>query len=464
MDSNATCNGLRRDPARQSRLNFRGIWNGWQRNLICMWANQILVCIGFSAAFSFIPLYIGSGNFGALSQTEVVYWTSRFSFFGMLAYAVFTPLWGALSDRWGVKIMLYRGSFVTALIYPFLGLTHDLHVLVALRFVTGALSGTTIAAQMLIVKTTPNERQGYALGVLGTAIWGGYMIGDMLGGTVAHFFGFRAAFFLCGALFFISGLFVIFTRDSERSIDVPAAVSAGPRPGLRERLAGMKWLFAPAILMMLFLFLLSGLSQRFTAPYTSLMVKELVGPDKAAIWTGVIGALAAAGSMISGVVLGTLSDKYPEWKLTTPMQLASAAMLFLAAGATTLFGFGFCHAANSLAVGGLHAVYQKVTSGLVERVKRGTVLGLATTMYNVGYMLAMLLSGWLALRWVFRTASGLMLILAAVTAAVISSVTRKKYKGNGKKGGIMKKTVALPTYSQIPSQVPFTSSESKPML
>ena len=411
-------------------MGLKAIWNGWQRNLICMWANQLLVCLGFSAAFSFVPLYLGSGNFGDLSEAEVGFWTSRFSFFGMLAYAVFTPLWGYLGDRWGVKIMLYRGSFVTALIYPFLGLTHDLHMLVALRFVTGALSGTTIAAQMLIVKTTPNERQGYALGVLGTAIWGGYMIGELLGGTVAHFFGFRAAFFLCGALFFISGLFVVFARDSEKAVRAPAV--SGPRPTFGERLADLKWLFAPAILMMLFLFLLSGLAQRFNAPYTSMMVKELVGKDKAAFWTGVIGAFAALGSMVSGVVLGSLSDKYPEWRLTTPMQCLSAVMLFLGSIATTLWGFGFCHAANSFAVGGLHAVFQKVTSGLVDRVKRGTVLGFATTLYNVGYMLATLFSGWVitrfGLRWIYRSASMMMLVMAATSALVIFNVLRIKVR------------------------------------
>jgi len=142
--------------------------------------------------------------------------------------------------------------------------------------------------------------------------------------------------------------------------------------------------------------------------------------------------------------MGSLSDKYPEWKLTTPMQLLSSAILFCASGATTLLGFGFCHAANSYAVGGLYAVFQKVTSGLVERVKRGTVLGFATTMYNAGYMLAMLLSGWVVtrfgLRGVYRTASALMLALALASATVIYTVTKNKYKDKPKgKGGNMKK-------------------------
>ena len=45
-------------------MNLKAIWNGWQRNLICMWISQLLVNIGFAAAFSFIPLYIASEKFG----------------------------------------------------------------------------------------------------------------------------------------------------------------------------------------------------------------------------------------------------------------------------------------------------------------------------------------------------------------------------------------------------------------
>ncbi len=256
------------------------------------------------------------------------------------------------------------------------------------------------------------------------------MIGEMLGGTVAHFFGFRAAFFLCGALFFISGLFVIFARDSEKAVGTPAV--SGSRPGFREHLGNIRWLFAPAILMMLFLFLLSGLAQRFNTPYTSMMVKKITGAGNAALWTGVIGMFAAAGSMVSGVVLGSLSDKYPEWKLTTPMQFLSALLLFFASGATTLWGFGFCHAANSFAVGGLYAVFQKVTSGLVEKTRRGTVLGFATTLYNVGYMLATLISGWIIARfglaWGYRSASALMLVTALASGTIIFTVTKNRYE------------------------------------
>ena len=414
-------------------MNFKENWSGWRRNLVCMWASQLLVNIGFSAAFSFIALYLCEGKFH-IAENMRGYYTSRFFFFGMLAYAIFTPIWGMLSDRFGVKIMLYRGSFVTALIYPLMGLTTSVNTLIILRFLTGALSGTTVAAKMLLVKTVPNERQGFSLGVLETAIWGGTMIGDVLGGLAVAKFGFTATFIICGALFFTSGVLVVFARDSAKAVAVAPAASAS-RTGFREKLAGMGWLFVPPILTMMIMFLLCGIALRFTAPYTSLMVKNFVGDHKtAAFWMGIIGACAAGGGMLMGVLVGWFSDKFPEWKITTPVQLASSLMLFLASGATSLFGFGFCHAANSTATGGLYMLFQKVTSGLVPRIRRGAVLGFATTMYNVGYMMSTLISGWIVTRWglpwVYRGASALMLVLAVFSGAAIFAALRFR-KRNG---------------------------------
>ena len=410
-------------------MGFKAVWQGWQRNLICMWISQFLVNLGFAAAFSFIPLYLGQEKFH-IDEGMIGYYTSRFQFFAMLAYAIFTPLWGWLGDRWGMKLMLYRGSFITALIYPLMGLVGSVRTLIMLRFLTGALSGTTIAAKMLLVKTVPNERQGFALGVLETAIWGGMMIGEALGGQAVACFGFTTTFLLCGVLFFCSGIFVAFARDSEKSV-MAVRADAPLRAGSAEKTAGVRWFFAPAIMMMMTVFLLCGVILRFYTPYTSLMIKGFVGTTGAAArWTGNIGAIAAAGAIFSGVMMGWCSDKFAEWKLTTPVQLLSALMLFFASGATSLFRFGLCYAANSLVTGGLYAVFQKVASGLVDRARRGTILGVASTMYNVGYMLSALLSGWIVtawgLRWVYRGGAALMVLLAASSALVIHAVSAQK--------------------------------------
>ena len=82
-----------------------------------MWLSQLLVNIGFSAAFPFIALFLRD-HFGLADAAQRGFYMSRFYLFGNLAFAVFTPLWGVLGDRFGVKLMLYRGSFITAFLYP----------------------------------------------------------------------------------------------------------------------------------------------------------------------------------------------------------------------------------------------------------------------------------------------------------------------------------------------------------
>ena len=403
----------------------------WRRNLLMMWISQLLVNIGFAAAFPFIPLHIRDA-FGIIDPGLRGYYMARFYFFGVLAYAIFTPLWGALGDRFGIKLMLYRGSFISAFLYPLMGLVPNVHALIALRFVIGSLSGTTIAAQMLVVKTTPNERQGFALGVLGTAIWGGAMLGDVTGGLVVHYFGYFAAFLLCGILFFISGLFVILAKDSEKLHVAPAAARGHKHShwhSFRARQSRkLNGTFTLPVRAMLVVFLLAGLVLRLNMPYTTLMVEDINGPEKAAYWMGIIAAFAAGAAMISGVVLGALSDKFAEWKLTTPAQLLSAVLMFLSAGTHSLWGFGVCHALNNLAVGGLHSVFQKVTASLVPSTKRGSVLGGATTAFNAGFMLATVVSGAivksLGLRSVYYTAAGMLLMMAVSTALIIRHVKR----------------------------------------
>lgn len=402
----------------------------WRRNLLVLWLSQLTVNIGFQAAQPFIPFFMKDA-LGITDTATRALLMSRYYFYGMLAYAIFTPLWGVLGDRYGVKLMLYRGSFLPTFLYPLMGFAPNYQCLLALRFIIGALSGTTVAAQMLLVKTTPNERQGFALGVLGTAIWGGAMMGDMVGGLVVYYLGYKATFTLCGLLFFVSGLMITFAHDSEKSISSPTTKRSGVLTFITN-FKNERQYFSTGVVAMLAIIMLSGVVQRVYMPYTSLMVERAceaqgINLDKAAYWTGFVNAFAAAGAMLSGVILGALADKMQEWKLTTPAQLLSSAMLFISAGAVTLFSFGAAHAINTFAVGGLYSVFQKITASLVPTSKRGMVLGCATMVFNIGLMIAALLSGSIAksswgLSGVYYYASCAMLVFSFITMFTIRYV------------------------------------------
>ena len=109
----------------------------WKRNVAMMVISQILVMTGFCAAMPFIPLFLKEG-LGILNVSERGLYLSMFNFFGMLAYGIFNPVWGSLSDRFGVKPMLLRGTFLTAVFFPMMAYVTNVWTLIALRFVTAA--------------------------------------------------------------------------------------------------------------------------------------------------------------------------------------------------------------------------------------------------------------------------------------------------------------------------------------
>ena len=189
----------------------------WKLNVFLMWITQVMVMTGFDASMTFIPLLFRD-NFGLVEQAQRGVYVSIFNFVGFFAYAVFCPIWGTLSDRFGVKIMLLRGFFVTCFFFPLMGYVTQPWMLIVLRFITAACAGTTAAANILLVKTVPDDRMGFSLGLLGTAIWSGAVLGNVLGGLIVDLYGYKVTFWICGILYFISGVFTIFARDAHTSM------------------------------------------------------------------------------------------------------------------------------------------------------------------------------------------------------------------------------------------------------
>ena len=113
----------------------------WKKNLILLWLSQLAVMSGFSAMIPFIPLFI-KNRFGITDEGNIAYYVSYFNFFGTMAYAIFCPIWGVLSDRFGVKPMLLRGTFVTSWMFPLMAYVPGPGWLIFLRFLTAACAGS----------------------------------------------------------------------------------------------------------------------------------------------------------------------------------------------------------------------------------------------------------------------------------------------------------------------------------
>ncbi|MBR7104760.1 MAG: MFS transporter [Lentisphaeria bacterium] len=414
----------------------------WKRNVIMMVGSQILVMTGFTAAMPFIPLYLKEG-LGIINESDRGFYVSMFNLGGLLAYGLFNPIWGTLSDRFGVKPMLLRGTFLTCIFFPMMAYVGNVWLLVLLRFITAACAGTTVAAQTLLVKNTPENNQGLALGMLTTAYWTGSMLGNVAGGLVVSYYGYTAAFWFCGILYFAAGLFVVYAKDDY----IPAkAMPQKTHTVKRNRFHFPE--FTSGVRLILLLTLLAGLAFSLEGPYISMLIEQIVGIKKAAFWTGIISSGAAVGSVIAGVVNGYLADRVRPMRLLIPILVMTGIFLLIQATSPvffkepevqwTLFGksltvnlnllvFGISRVLMLLTLGGSGAIFMKLLANSTPKRKRGSVFGFRSTAHCCGGMLASLIAGGIIylcgnVRSVFYGASLFVFLLIPLAVWIIRRV------------------------------------------
>ena len=396
----------------------------WKLNLAMMWFSQLMVITGFAGAVPFIPLFFQ--KMGFTDEGECGMYVSLFAFFSSLAYAIFLPIWGTLSDRFGVKIMLLRGTFGTAFIFPIMGYVDNAWLLIALRFLTAACAGTTAAAHALIAKNTPDNRMGFAMGVFSTAYWCGMMLGNVVGGLVVHYWGFTSAFWFCGILYFIGGIAVLFAHEDFKPSPAAKLKKVHRAPGSK-----LIPVFTVAVWICLSMFLINAFVRTFEGNYLAMLVEQIVGMKEAAYWTGIISAFVSLGALVSGALFGYLADRFSPEKLIVPALALAGIFLVIQARAEGLFTFGFARTMMFVTGGGLAPVYQKLLSNITPKRKRGKVFGWTSTFNGVGSMASSLVAGaiigMIGTRGIFMTGAILTFLLIPIVMYMVKRIIESPY-------------------------------------
>ena len=120
-----------------------------------------------------------------------------------LAYLIFAPIWGLWSDRLGVrKPFIVFGFLGSGLLYASFGLVHSVGLLLALRFVQGALSVMGWSVLMAsVLDQGGGEGRGRIMGMMGGALILGVSLGAPMGGYVTRAGGARAPVYVASLLF-----------------------------------------------------------------------------------------------------------------------------------------------------------------------------------------------------------------------------------------------------------------------
>jgi DHA1 family multidrug resistance protein-like MFS transporter len=360
----------------------------WRRNLALLWICQVLSLMGFSFALPFLPLYIQ--EIGITDPKALRLWSGLLTAGSGVSLAIMTPIWGFLSDRFGRKPMTLRANLAGVFILFAMGLARSPELLLVLRIVHGAFTGTVIANLTLVVSNTPDRRIGFAIGIMNTAVFTGNAIGPLVGGYFADLFGFRMAFFLSSITLFLAFLVaLIWVREdfSPQAADVPPNIFRDLAHLIREQ----------HILPFIGLSALFGVARFSPRPMYPLLVKQIAAAGLGiATQAGLVNAAAGTAAVLAGVEVGRLVDRGRPFVIG--MVCAGTAGLFLLPQGflpsvwsliPVVFLADFCSA-------GVDPIINVLLSRRVPVERRGAAFGLTGSARAIGWSLGAMLGGILA--------------------------------------------------------------------
>lgn len=174
----------------------------------------------------------------------------------LLSFTVLAPLFGRLGDRYPRAKLMATAAVIWSFATALTGLADHFAFIPALNLrlpvinFTLAISGVALAlcavracvgigesaystiTPSLIADYFPPHKRGTALGVFQAAIPMGFALGFVIGGVLAHFFGWRVAFMLVGVPGLITAALVWTLREPRRG-----ATDEAPRDSALEELA-----------------------------------------------------------------------------------------------------------------------------------------------------------------------------------------------------------------------------------
>lgn len=385
----------------------------WKRTLYISVFVQLISAVGMSSIFPFLPLYIE--DLGSSTGMSIELLAGLVFSVQAITMMLAAPVWGALADRKGRKMMVERATIGGAILITLMGFVRSAEELVFLRGVQGLVTGVLSALTALVAANVPRERTGYALGLLQVGLWAGMSVGPLLGGVVADLLGFRAAFIATASLLVVAGALVLWGID-EKFEPVPKPDDDSANGFLTAwkhviQMPGVPLTYASRFL--------SNLGRSMVMPFVPLFVQVLVSESaRVATITGVVTGVSAFAGAVSAIYLGRLGDRIGHRRVIIGSALLAALFYFPQAFTTTVWQLLILQGLTGFAAGGIMPALSALLARYTDPGEEGAVYGLESSIMSaaraIAPMIGAALAGLFGLRSMFLASGVIYLALAVV--------------------------------------------------
>jgi DHA1 family multidrug resistance protein-like MFS transporter len=344
--------------------------------------------LAFGFILPFLPLYLR--EIGVSPDSAVVFWSGALVTSTGISLAIFSPIWGALADRHGRKVMVLRSLLVGGVIIALMGLVQNVGQFLLLRILQGVFTGTIAASTALVASIVPRDRIAASMGQLQTSVYVGIAAGPVLGGLIAQAVGIRGTFFIAGAMLIAAGLLV--WQFVHEHFTPPSLTK---RPGFFKTVGlGLR---SRTLLPLMVTLLVVQLSTAIVLPILPLYVERLSSAtDPVKLYAGLAYGATAVFSALAAVSYSRLVDRSGYRRILIYACFGAALFFLPQAFAQNIGEFLLLRAGLGIFFGVLIPATNAIVALSTPPELRGSAYGLTNSATAVGTAVGPLLGSTLA--------------------------------------------------------------------
>lgn len=355
-----------------------------RRAFAVLWGGQFTATAGLTVVVPLLPFYLVQLG---TPEGDVPWWTGVSLAAPAVTQMISAPLWGVVSDRYGRKTMVVRAYAGLGLAVALMAVARTPEAFLMCRLLQGACGGVAGPTATYASSLAEPRRRGRALGGLFGATAAGAVLGPLAGSVLASQLGFDLVFEAVAGLLVLSSVSaVVLLREPVRTARTRGTVRRRMRDVARRLLRmplGRNLLLAglaaqAAIFALIVVF--------------AIQVERVTGSVAAAtVWVGVLHAMTWVASSAGGPWWGRRNDRHRAHRGFAVAAAICGLVIALQAIPASPEALVPLRVAQGFCFAGLAQSVLYVVSHLTSERQRGTGIGFATSVLDLGQIVGPLL-------------------------------------------------------------------------